>query len=427
MPPKPRWLLLLLALTLPVGCDSRAPTTDAGSAEDAAMAQDATTPDAGDDAAIPPTDAGAPALASRFVEWRGDALGAFESDHASVDAVGATIAASGGLDGSDGAGAFTYAELVSPEVEVAQPFREAVPSWNADTPPNTWVEIRMRARVAGAWTTEYVLGVWAAGEERFARHSVDGQRDATGTVATDTLRLDGAADAFQLRVRLASGAAGATPTLWGIGVSTSDPGATPPALAPDDAGYGMPLDVPTRSQMIYPDGGEVWCSPTSTTMVLAYWSREAALPELTLAVPDVAGAVWDDVYDGAGNWPFNTAFAAHASGGALRAIVSRLWRVEQLERLTAAGVPVIISISFASGELSGGPIRSTNGHLLVVRGFDASGDVLVNDPAGPADAMVRYTYDRAELDAAWAHSGRTAYIIHPADRPLPTEGSLGAW
>jgi len=53
--------------------------------------------------------------------------------------------------------------------------------------------------------------------------------------------------------------------------------------------------------------------------------------------------------------------------------------------------------------------------------------VLVNDPAGPDDANVRYTYDRAQFDAAWANSGRTVYLIHPVDQPLPTEGSLGAW
>lgn len=64
---------------------------------------------------------------------------------------------------------------------------------------------------------------------------------------------------------------------------------------------------------------------------------------------------------------------------------------------------------------------------MVVRGFDASGDVLVNDPAGPANAQVRYTYDRAELDRAWARSGRTAYVIHPVELPLPADGALGAW
>jgi len=417
-------LLALLSLT-GLGCDGD-PTTDAGALDAPDAGTDAAAPpsDAGFDAGGPP-DAGPPPPAARFVEWRGAELGAFELDQIEVDAEGARVV--GGHAGTDTDGPFQYGELVSPVVEVAVPFVEAVPSWNVATPPHTWIEIRMRARVGGAWTTEYVLGVWASGDERFARHSVDGQRDADGRVLTDTLRLSAAADAFQLRVRLASGEAGVTPTLWGLAVSTSDPAATRPPLAPDMRAWGAPLDVPQRSQMVYPDGGEVWCSPTSTTMVLAYWSREGSVPAWSQEVPAVAAAVWDAVYDGAGNWPFNTAYAAALGDGALRGVVARLDRVEQLERLTASGFPVIASFSFERGELLGGPVSSTNGHLLVVRGFDAAGDVLVNDPAGPDDANVRYTYDRAQFDAAWANSGRTVYLIHPVDQPLPTEGSLGAW
>ena len=420
-------MLILGAATL-AGCDDNdMDTEDAGVAVDAGPGADAAVPsDAGVDASAE-LDAGPPALAPRYVEWRGDALGSFSLDHLTVDAEGATLASAGGLSASDSDGPFTYGELVSPVVEVATPFSEAVPSWNLAAPAHTWIEVRMRARVRGEWTTEYVLAVWTAGDERFERHSVDGQRDSDGTVATDTLRLDAAADAFQLRVRLASGAPGVTPTLWALGVSTSDASAAVPPLAPETSGRGLPLDVPERSQMIYPGGGEVWCSPTSTTMVLAYWSRVATLPSLSQPVPTVAAAVWDSVYDGAGNWPFNTAYAAALGRGALRAFVTRLYRVEQLEYLTAAGFPVIASFSFGSGELVGGPVGSTAGHLLVIRGFDEAGDVLVNDPAGPDDENVRFTYRRDEFDAAWAHSGRTAYIIHPVDMPLPTEGSLGTW
>jgi len=414
-------LLALLPLTA-WGCDGE-PAVAPG-APDAGADAAAPPSDAGFDAGGPP-DAGPPPRAPRFVEWRGAELGAFELDQIEVDEEGASVA--GGRADADADGPFRYGELVSPVVEVAAPFVEAVPSWNVATPAHTWIEVRMRARVGGAWTTDYVLGVWAAGDERFERHSVDGQRDADGRVLTDTLRLTAAADAFQLRVRLATGESGVTPTLWGLAVSTSDPAAARPPLAPEMRAWGAPLDVPQRSQMIYPDGGEVWCSPTSTTMVLAYWSREASMPALSQAVPTVAAAVWDAVYDGAGNWPFNTAYAAALGEGSLRGVVARLDRVEQLERLTASGFPVIASFSFERGELLGGPVSSTNGHLLVVRGFDASGDVLVNDPAGADDASVRFTYDRAEFDAAWSNSGRTVYLIHPVDRPLPTEGSLGAW
>jgi hypothetical protein len=32
------------------------------------------------------------------------------------------------------------------------------------------------------------------------------------------------------------------------------------------------LAVPARSQMVYPNGGETWCSPVSLWMVMAYWA-----------------------------------------------------------------------------------------------------------------------------------------------------------
>ena len=35
---------------------------------------------------------------------------------------------------------------------------------------------------------------------------------------------------------------------------------------------GIELAVPARSQMVYPNGGETWCSPVSLWMVMAYWA-----------------------------------------------------------------------------------------------------------------------------------------------------------
>jgi hypothetical protein len=312
-------------------------------------------------------------------------------------------------------------------VEVERPFREAVVSWNATTPAGSWVELRLAARVGGRWTTDYVLGVWADGDQTITRHSVAGQSDGDGRVAVDTLVLAAPAEAYRVTARLFAEPGAPSPRLFGLAVATSDPTAAPAPLEPLRAAHGVALDVPRRSQMIYPDGGEVWCSPTSTSMVLAYWAARLDLPGLVETVPAAARATYDASFRGTGNWPFNTAHAAALGGGALRAVVTRLDRIEQLERLIAADVPVVISASWQAGQITGAAIASTDGHILVVRGFDGDGDVLVNDPAGPSDAGVRYTYDRAQLDAAWARSGRTVYLIHPADAPLPLDGALGAW
>ena len=75
-------------------------------------------------------------------------------------------------------------------------------------------------------------------------------------------------------------------------------------------------------------------------------------------------------------------------------------------------MPVIVSIAFGAGELSGAPISASNGHLLVVVGFTADGDVVVNDPAADSPAGVRRTYDRGQLERAWLDASTgTAYVI----------------
>jgi hypothetical protein len=305
--------------------------------------------------------------------------------------------------------------LVSPVVATEKPFREVVASWNADTPSGTWIEVDLRVRVGGSWSGDYIMGIWTSQDDLAHRHSVNGQTDAWGTVDTDTLQLTSSADAWQIVIKLNGSA-----HLRMVGAITTDATTTPAELPPLASAYGVAADVPQRSQMVYPNGGEVWCSPTSTSMLLAFWGTNES-------VPNAASACNDPSWGGTGNWPFNTAHAAAAGGDGIEAFVTRLERIEQLERLTGAGFPVAASISFSRGELDGAPINSSAGHLIVVRGFDASGNVLVNDPAGPSDSRVRYTYQRAQFDAAWAHSGRTIYVVHPLARPLPPDGSLGAW
>ena len=71
-----------------------------------------------------------------------------------------------------------------------------------------------------------------------------------------------------------------------------------------------------------------------------------------------------------------------------------------------------MSIAFGRNELTGAPISASNGHLLVVVGFEADGDVVVNDPAGATNGEVRRVYDRAQFERLWlTASGGTAYVI----------------
>jgi hypothetical protein len=212
---------------------------------------------------------------------------------------------------------------------------------------------------------------------------------------------------------------------------------------------GVVLDVPRYSQMVhageypqYGGGGEAWCSPTSTTMVLAYYKRLPAASEYAWvrpsyadrAVDHAARMTFDHGYDGTGYWPFNTAYAARHAG---HAFVTRFNSLRGVEQMIRAGIPVVTSITFGKGQLTGAPISASNGHLVVVVGFTSTGNVVVNDPAARTRAGVRRTYSRAQFENAWLQrypssgsmrgSGGLAYVIRDSAHPLPARSGSMAW
>lgn len=319
-------------------------------------------------------------------------------------------------------------------------FTALIASWSATTPGDSWVEVRTQVADATRSSRWRVLGRWASGDTLVRRTSVPGQSDPLGRVATDTWQAATPAGAstyrLQVKVMRRTGAPTAPPVVDIVGAVASRVTA-PGATSAPGRGAGVLLDVPGYSQMIhrgrlpqYGGGGEAWCSPTSLAMVLGYYGRlpgaratrwVADQPEPFVA--EAARRTYDSAYAGTGNWSFNTAYAATRG---LDGFVTRLRSLRDAEDLITAGIPVVVSVSFAAGQLSGAPISSTAGHLLVVVGFTATGDPIVNDPAGATNAEVRRTYDRAQLERAWlAGSGGTAYVVHDAAHPLPA--STGAW
>jgi hypothetical protein len=225
-----------------------------------------------------------------------------------------------------------------------------------------------------------------------------------------------------------------------VGAFASDPRNAKPAI-PSPVGVGADaLDVPTYSQEIhagqYPqfdNGGEAWCSPTSTAMILGYWGKGPSADDYKWVDPafqdpwvdHAARYTFDYHYDGAGNWPFNTAYAAHWG---LDGFVTQLHSLTEAEQFITAGIPLVASVAANPNKLTGFLLdKGTNGHLLVIRGFRANGDVIVNDPAAEDDDAVEKTYDRAEFERAWLPaSGGVVYVITPHGMQLPTS-LAGNW
>jgi len=264
-------------------------------------------------------------------------------------------------------------------------------------------------------------------------------------VATDTLKANGTTtlSAWQMRIDLLrSKGVTARPTVRQACVVASTTPASSTPVSPRGVALGTNLPVPAYSQMLhvghYPQwngGGEAWCSATSTAMVLDHWKAGASATESAWVQPrphtnpqveQVVRGVWDAGYRGTGNWPFNVAYA---SARGLAGFVTRLRSLTEAELFIRAGIPLVVSTSFTSSQLTGAGY-GTNGHLMVVRGFDAAGNVRVNDPASglrASNALVPRTYDRAQFESAWGRSGGTTYVIHPVGRALPTRPAGAAW
>ncbi len=328
----------------------------------------------------------------------------------------------------------------SPWVTPGFALTRLIASWSAATPSDSWVEVRVRGRNASGRASSWdVLGRWASGDRYLKRRTMSGQDDDLASVNVDTWETTGL-KSYQLRVTLArrSGAS-YSPALDAAGAMASRVPADAGATSKPGPAAGTTLDVPRYSQMThsghYPrwgGGGQAWCSPTSTSMVLAYYD---ALPGPKAYawvgnghpapwVDHAARMTYDYDYDGAGNWPFNTAYAAPLAG---KAFVTRLRSMREAEKFILSGIPVVASIAFGRGELDGAPISSTSGHLLVIVGFTKKVNVVVNDPAAASRSGVRRVFDRGQLERAWLNgSGGTTYVIRDKAHPLPS-GTHSNW
>ncbi|WP_425508051.1 peptidase C39 family protein [Streptomyces bathyalis] len=246
-----------------------------------------------------------------------------------------------------------YATWKSPLRPAGLAAGEVITSWNAHTPKGTWLRVELPGVYSdGTKTPWYTMGVWTSG---------DGQ---------------------------------------------------------DGPGSGVELEVPRYSQEVhkgrYPEydgGGEAWCSPTSSTMILEYWGRKRSEKDLEWVDPDftdpqvchAARYTFDYQYEGCGNWPFNAAYAATYRD--MEAVVTRLGSLTDVERLVAAGIPVITSQSFIESELDGAGY-GTAGHLMTVIGVTQDGDIIANDPASEDNEAVRRVYKRRQWENIWLRTKR---------------------
>jgi len=272
-----------------------------------------------------------------------------------------------------------------------------VPSFSALTDAPFSVRLELCARAGGAWSP-WVAGV-GLGPAPFAPLA-----DAPPlSVDVDVFRAAAPIEAVRLRARVrAPSPAAVVGAPWMLALSAAD-GAPP---APPSTAHAAQLPVAAFSQMeCDPAIAHRICSPTCVAMVLDFWRRPVA-PAALAAEMFHAGT---DLY---GVWPAAVLVAGRrgVAGYLLRfpdwAAVA--WCLEH-------GLPVIASVRYAAGELTGAAVAATSGHLIVLTGID-NADALVNDPAAATAATVPRRYKITDLARVWLERTGVGYVLFAPKR-----------
>jgi Peptidase_C39 like family len=310
--------------------------------------------------------------------------------------------------------------LTSPEITAPIAWDELVASWNVL--PGVYLKLEARAIFPDHATKYFTLDEWSDDTALHPRQSVNHQRDSDGNVSIDTLILQERGGKLQLRLTMGSPKGGDPAQIKFLGLSFCDSKTQALPRPANHAAWGKTVEIPERRQGEY-EGGGGWCSPTSLSMVLAYWSDKLHRPELNHTVTETAHAIHDSTLVGTGNWPFNTAYAGAYPG--MKAYVARFDDISELEDWIAAGFAPIISVSsFINIKHTG----EDSGHLIVCVGFTDTGDVIVNDPGVSVKKNVRarQIYPRQHLIDCWKKSKNAVYLIYPVDAAIPKNVS-GHW
>lgn len=292
--------------------------------------------------------------------------------------------------------ALTNRPWISAWVDAPFAFDELLPSWNTRLPAGGAFRVDVQLDAEDApWLDLGGWGAWPASQRAATKFDL-------GRVAIDVVELDGDAERARVRIRTRGLAPGATASLEHLTLCF-----TRSALHELRAGFGAPppvatLPVPLRRQT--DEGPEIAgriCSPTSVTMVLAFSGVERPTAE-------VAAALYDEEHDIYGNW--NRAVQGAFGFG----VPGELVRIDDWPQAAAVleqGTPLVISIAAKEGQLSGAPYPSTDGHLLVLAGFDGEGHAVCFDPAVPPGDAAPRRYLLEELESIWLRRGGVAYRI----------------
>jgi hypothetical protein len=281
------------------------------------------------------------------------------------------------------------------------PFDELLLSWNAQRPSCGHYVILVSV-YSSDWSPWLLYAVWGnLYQYSFHDHALAG---SVQSFQDQVQVLKGQpATGFRLRIEARQGASLAL--FHTLHTCTSHVASFKCSSYPTPSFSSIQLSVPGVSQLcLNHPRATSFCSPTSTTAAIRYLLAHDRLNPLSFTEK-----VYDAGFDIYGNWSFNVAQAFVELGSTRPCFYARLAGFDSLFSYLQQGLPVIVSVK---GQLTGSLMSYTNGHLLVVRGYEASTRrVLCMDPAFPTDEQTHQAYDLDEFMQAWGQRYYLAYLF----------------
>ena len=286
-----------------------------------------------------------------------------------------------------------YFETVPMEFD--SPFNHGLPSWNG-TAPETYAsfKIQMSFEVNETWSSWVTVGFWD--------NNVWGNYGSTyftgGQVSIDEVKLTQYVTKAKFKVLFHRNSTSyRSPSLHQLSLFVSDTKTTdnvniseivndkPPAIF-------IPTEFVHQYSVDSQIGGRI-CSPSSTAMILMSY-------DIDVDVYDFAVRTLDTYWDLFGVWPRNV---QHASEYALNGSVTRYRDWSSAYEVLDKGGRIAMSL--------GPPLFS--GHLVMLAGFDASGNPLVHNPASTNGYGQKY--NNTDIAKSWFNKGGISYTMYPDD------------
>lgn len=291
--------------------------------------------------------------------------------------------------------------ILKPET-FPEAFDRGLPSWNGLAPKDqkSSFKIQMRYRMSYGWSRWVTVGFWDQNIWAiYGDTSFEG-----GKISVDYLKLEEYIKEYQFKIIFTrENSTDTSPALHQLSFFVSD-SKTTANVNIDEILQDNPPEIFISTNFVYQMdvddeiGGDI-CSPSTVSMIIQSYGKEVDTYQFALRTKD---PYWNLF----GVWP---RVVQHAAEYGLLGAVTRYRSWSQAYEVLKKGGRIAMSI--------GPPLYS--GHLVMLAGFDISGNPIVHDPA-KRNGYSR-VYDKRDISESWFNKGGISYTFFDNDGNLSVE------